>query len=147
MDVKELRFRFEFDPLLAEDWHQGLGKSLLLLSRFPDLLVSEVWESREQQERFAEALMPILREQGIESQRNRSSLTSTGTCSARPAASRETDRQRLNLASVRAGSRTPDEPANYGMNIKLGLNPAEFGFPVTGGNGSGNTPRVLCAQT
>jgi hypothetical protein len=30
------------------------------------LHVSEVWESREQQERFAEALMPVLREQGIE---------------------------------------------------------------------------------
>jgi hypothetical protein len=30
------------------------------------LRVSEVWESREQQERFGEALMPALREEGIE---------------------------------------------------------------------------------
>jgi hypothetical protein len=28
--------------------------------------VSEVWESREQQERFAEALMPIVGDQGVE---------------------------------------------------------------------------------
>ena len=44
------------DGLLA---HVGFGSD-------GDLLVSEVWESREQQERFAEALMPILREQGVE---------------------------------------------------------------------------------
>ena len=30
------------------------------------LHVSEVWESREQQEQFSEALMPILSDQGIE---------------------------------------------------------------------------------
>lgn len=30
-----------------------------------DLRVSEVWESREQQERYAEALMPILEGEGI----------------------------------------------------------------------------------
>jgi hypothetical protein len=30
------------------------------------LHVSEVWESREQQERFGESLLPILREQGID---------------------------------------------------------------------------------
>jgi hypothetical protein len=30
-----------------------------------DLRVSEVWESREQQEQFAQALMPILQDEGI----------------------------------------------------------------------------------
>jgi hypothetical protein len=32
------------------------------------LHVSEVWESREQQERFAESLMPIVRDQGVDFQ-------------------------------------------------------------------------------
>ena len=31
-----------------------------------DLRVSEVWESREHQERFAEKLMPVLQEEGID---------------------------------------------------------------------------------
>ena len=44
------------DGLLA---HVGFGSD-------GDVRVSEVWESREQQERFAEALMPVLREHGIE---------------------------------------------------------------------------------
>jgi len=30
-----------------------------------DLRVSEVWESREQQEQFAQALMPVLEQEGI----------------------------------------------------------------------------------
>ena len=44
------------DGLLA---HVGFGTS-------GDLKVSEVWESREHMEKFAERLMPILQEEGVQ---------------------------------------------------------------------------------
>jgi hypothetical protein len=43
------------DGLLA---HVGFGTD-------GDLRVSEVWESREKQERFSQALLPILTEEGV----------------------------------------------------------------------------------
>ena len=40
--------------------HVGFGQE-------GDVQVSEVWESREQQERFAQTLMPLLQEEGLAS--------------------------------------------------------------------------------
>jgi hypothetical protein len=64
---------------MTSDQYWGVGKKLEDGGNWPppgllahvcfgqdgDLRVSEVWESREQQEQFAQTLMPILEEAGI----------------------------------------------------------------------------------
>ena len=64
---------------MTRDQYWGVGKKLEDAGHWPpqgllahvcfgsegDLRVSEVWESREQQEQFAQALMPVLEEEGI----------------------------------------------------------------------------------
>jgi hypothetical protein len=64
---------------MTRDQYWGVGKKLEDAGHWPppgllahvcfgsdgDLRVSEVWESRDQQEQFAQALMPVLEEEGI----------------------------------------------------------------------------------
>jgi hypothetical protein len=64
---------------MTRDQYWGVGKKLEDGGHWPpsgllahvcfgsadDLRVSEVWESREQQEQFAQALLPVLEDEGI----------------------------------------------------------------------------------
>jgi hypothetical protein len=65
---------------LTADQYWGVGRKLEDAGQWPppgllahvcfgsegDLRVSEVWESRDQQEQFTQALMPVLQETGID---------------------------------------------------------------------------------
>jgi hypothetical protein len=71
-------FRFTPNGLTSEQYN-NVGQKLQDRGHWPpqgllahvcfgssgNLRVSEVWESREQQEQFAEALMPVLEEEGV----------------------------------------------------------------------------------